>query len=71
MHTTEVQDVPPLLRTLLEVLARQFDLTHGRTTLEVRYQDGRYHAAFRHEGPIGAGGLQRFEETTAGEKTGA
>lgn len=66
----EPQDVPPLLQTLLEVIARQLGMARGRATLEVRFEDGRVRDCFRHEGPIGPGGLRRFEEIS-GEKTGA
>lgn len=62
MGEAREQEVPPLLQALLEVIARQFDMARGRTTLEIRFQDGHYAGAFRHEGPIGAGELRRFED---------
>jgi len=55
-------DPPPLLQTLIEVVGRQLGMARGRTTLEVRFEDGRVRDCYRHEGPLGPAALRRFEE---------
>jgi len=57
---------PPLLRVLLEELARRRHLSHGRGRLEFVFHDGRLAEWYSHDGPIPARALPRVEEPAAG-----
>jgi hypothetical protein len=66
VRVAEVQELPPLLQTLLELVAERLEMTRGSATLEVRFKDGHLERWFRHDGPAPPGALRRFEETPAG-----
>lgn len=65
MPGPQEQELPPLLQTLLELVAERLEMTRGSSTLEVRFENGRVRSWFRHDGPAPPGALRRFEETPA------
>ena len=55
------QAVPPDTRALAELLAERMEAGMGRWRLELEYENGRLRRCYRHEGPLGADALIRFD----------
>lgn len=58
------QELPDMLLTVLEEVARRMHADRGTWTLELRFQNGKLDRWFRHEGPAYQAGLAKFADTS-------